>query len=139
MNEPLQKPDFDQALQQHLDSITSRNLAAFQAHVTKSDILYTIVQNGFAFKTPTELIATHEEWFKDPEWIWEGSVVHKVVGADMAMALLKYDYRTKAEDKPFSTWLTYVFQVEDNEWRLIHDHSTALDFHAFARSAGLGD
>jgi len=139
MNEPLQKPDFDQALQQHLDSITNRNLAAFQAHVTKSDILYTIVQNGFAFKTPAELVTTHEEWFKDPEWVWEGSVVHKVVGADMAMALLKYDYRAKAEDKPFSTWLTYVFQLEDNEWRLIHDHSTALDFHAFARSAGLGD
>jgi hypothetical protein len=139
MTEPLQKPDFDQALQQHLDSITSRNLATFQAHITKSDILYTIVQNGFAFKTAAELVATHAEWFKDPEWIWEGSVVHKVVGADMAMALLRYDYRAKAEDKPFSTWLTYVFHLEDNEWRLIHDHSTALDFHAFARSARLGD
>ena len=80
------------------------------------------------------MIALHEEWFKDPNWVWEGSVIHKVVGEDMAMALIKYDYRAKAEDKPFSTWLTYMFQLEDNEWRIIHDHNTALDFHAFAKS-----
>lgn len=137
MKKQLRKPDFDKALQQHLDSITNRNLDVFKAHISKGDVMYTIVQNGFAFKTPEELVAVHEEWFKNPDWIWEGSVIHKVVGEDMAMALIKYDYRAKAEDEPFSTWLTYVFRLEDNEWRIIHDHNTALDFHAFAKSAGL--
>ena len=132
----LQKPDFDKVLQQHLDCITSRNLDVFKVHIANTDTLYTIVQNGHAFKTPQELIAVHEEWFKDPNWVWEGSVVRKVVGENMAMALIKYDYRAKAEDEPFSTWLTYVFQLEDNEWRIIHDHNTALDFHAFAKSQG---
>jgi ketosteroid isomerase-like protein len=132
-NQP-QKPDFDEVLQQHLDCITNRNLDVFKAHITKTETIYTIVQNGHAFKTPEEIIAVHEDWFKDPNWIWEGSVIRKVVGEDMAMALIKYDYRAKAEDKPFSTWLTYVFQLEDNEWRIIHDHNTALDFHAFAKS-----
>jgi hypothetical protein len=134
MTKQPQKPDFDKALQQHLDAITTRNLDAFKARITKTGTLYTIVQNGLAFQTPDELIAMHEEWFKDSAWVWEGSVIHKVVGEDMAMALIKYEYRPKAEDKPFSTWLTYVFQLEDNEWRLIHDHNTALDFHAFAKS-----
>jgi ketosteroid isomerase-like protein len=55
----------------------------------------------------------------------------------MAMALIKYDYRAKAEDEPFSTWLLYVFRLEDGEWRIIHDHNTALDYAAFARSAGI--
>ena len=137
MKKQLQKPDFDKALQQHLDSITHRNLDTFKAHITKGSVMYTIVQNGLAFKTPEELIALHEEWFKDTKWIWEGSVIHKVVGEDMAMALIKYDYRAKAEDKPISTWLTYVFQLQDHEWRIIHDHNTALDFPAFAKSAGL--
>src|SRR5690349_16812723 len=113
MNNQSQKPDFDKKLQQHLDSITSRDLDLFKAHLTKTDTLYTIVQNGHAFKTPQELIALHEDWFKDTNWVWEGSVVHKVVGTDMAMALIKYDYRAKTDDKPFSTWLTYVFQLED--------------------------
>ncbi|HAV11373.1 MAG TPA: nuclear transport factor 2 family protein [Candidatus Moranbacteria bacterium] len=133
------KPDFYSALQKHFDAITNRDLNAFKSHLTQNETLYTIVQNGHAFTTPEETIAIHKEWFKDPNWIWEGFVVHKVVGEDMAMALVKYDYRAKAEDKPFSTWLTYVFQLEDNEWRIIHDHNTALDFYAFAKSAGIND
>jgi ketosteroid isomerase-like protein len=131
------KPDFDKALQRLLDAISSRNLDMYKAHITKDETMYTIVQNGHAFKTSQELIAMHEEWFKDKNWIWEGSVIHKIIGEDMAMALIRYDYRAKAEDKPFSTWLTYVFRLEDNEWRIIHDHNTALDFHAFAKSAGI--
>jgi ketosteroid isomerase-like protein len=95
------------------------------------------VQNGHAFLTPAETISIHEEWFKDPNWIWEGSVVHTVVGEDMAMAVIKYQYRAKASDVPVSTWLTYVFQLQDGAWRIIHDQNTSLDYPAFARAAGL--
>lgn len=136
MNE---RPDFDQAVKHLLDAISNRKFDTYKKLITKEDTMYTIVQNGYAFKTSQELIAIHEEWFKDPNWIWEGSVVHKVVGVDMAMVLIKYDYRAQMEDKPFSTWLTYVFRLENNNWRIIHDHNTALDFHAFAKSAGLND
>ncbi len=56
------KPDFDAA--------SNRELEAFKAHLTNRKTLYTIVQNGDAFTTPEETIATHEEWFPDPNWIW---------------------------------------------------------------------
>lgn len=131
------KPNFDLALQRHFDAITSRDMEAFKAHLTRGKTLYTIVQNGHAFTTPEEAIAIHAEWFKDPNWIWEGSVVHKVVGEDMAMALVKYDYRPKPETPPLTTWLTYVFQLQDGEWRIVHDQNTALDFPAFAKAHGL--
>lgn len=131
------KPDFDKAVQAHLDSITNRDIDAFKANLTRNDTLYTIVQNGHAFTTPSELIDIHEQWFKDPNWIWEGEVAHKVVGEDMAMALIKYQYRAKPDDEPFSTWLLYVFRLEDGSWRIVHDQNTALDFVAFARSAGI--
>jgi ketosteroid isomerase-like protein len=124
------KPDFDKALQDFLDAISNRNIDEYKKHITSDDEMYTIVQNGHAFKTPQELIAVHVEWFKDQNWIWEGSVVRKVVGEDMAFALIKYEYRAKKEDTPFSTWLTYVFRLEDKEWRIIHDQNTALDFQA---------
>ena len=130
-------PDFDKALQDHLDAIANRDLEAFKAHLTRGDTLYTIVQNGHAFTTPSELIDIHEQWFKDPQWTWQGSVVHQVVGADMAMALVRYQYRATAEAEPFSTWLLYVFQLQDGEWRIVHDQNTALDYAAFARSAGI--
>lgn len=131
------KPDFDKALQGHLDAIANRDIEAFKAHLTDGEKLYTIVQNGHAFTTRSELVGVHEQWFKDPNWIWEGSVVHKVVGEDMAMALIKYQYRAKADDEPFSTWLLYVFRLESGGWRIVHDQNTALDYAAFARSAGI--
>jgi len=131
------KPDFDEAVQAHFDAISNRNIEAFKDHMTQGDTLYTIVQNGHAFTTPAEIIAVHEEWFKDKNWIWEGKVVHKVVGEDMAMALIKYDYRAKAEDTPLSTWLIYVFQLQDGKWRIVHDQNTSLDFPAFAKATGL--
>ena len=131
------KPDFDVALQKHFEAISSRDIEAFKSHLTKDKTLYTIVQNGHAFTTPSETIAIHEQWFKDKNWVWEGSVVHKIVGEDVAMALVKYQYRTKPEDKPIATWLTYVFQLQDGQWRIVHDQNTALDFVAFAQMAGI--
>ncbi|MEQ1834849.1 MAG: nuclear transport factor 2 family protein [Candidatus Nitrotoga sp.] len=131
------KPDFDIALQKHFAAISSRDIEAFKSHLTKNDTLYTIVQNGHAFTTPSETIELHKQWFKDPSWIWEGTVVHKVVGEDMAMALIKYQYRAKADDAPFTTWLTYVFQLQEGQWRIVHDQNTALDYAAFARVAGI--
>lgn len=134
---PAVPPDFDTALQQHFAAISNRDLEAFKSHLTRDDKLYTIVQNGHAFTTPSETIAIHEQWFQDSNWIWEGSVVHTIVGADMAMALVKYSYRARADDVPFSTWLTYVFQLQDGEWRIVHDQNTALDYAAFARASGI--
>lgn len=131
------KPDFDAALQEHFKAISNRDIEAFKSRLTKSDVLYTIVQNGHAFTTPSETIAIHEQWFKDPNWVWEGSVVHKVVGEDVAMALVKYYYRSRPEATPVVTWLTYVFQLQDGQWRIVHDQNTALDFVAFARMAGI--
>ena len=131
------KPDFDTALQKHFAAISSRDIEAFKSHLTKNDTLYTIVQNGHAFTTRSETIELHKQWFKDPSWIWEGTVVHKVVGEDMAMALIKYQYQAKADDAPFTTWLTYVFQLQEGQWRIVHDQNTALDYAAFARVAGI--
>lgn len=131
------KPDLGVALQKHFDAIANRDIEAFKAHLTRSETLYTIVQNGYAFTTPGETIEIHKQWFKDPGWTWNATVVHKVVGEDVAMALVKYDYQPKADVAPFSTWLTYVFRLEEGQWRIVHDHNTALDYAAFARAAGL--
>lgn len=74
------KPDFDTALKQHFAAITNRDIEAFKAHLTRGDTLYTIVQNGYAFTTPAEAIAIHEQWFKDPKWSWEGKASIKSLG-----------------------------------------------------------
>lgn len=123
---PLQRPDFDAALAHHLAAIANRDLAAFKASVTAGPVLYTIVQNGHAFTTPAETIALHKEWFARSGWIWEGEVVHKIEGADMATVVMRYAYRDKPDDAPMTTWLTLVFRIEDGAWRLVHDHNTMI-------------
>ena len=130
-------PDFDAALQAHFTAIRDHDLKAFADHLTKDSTLYIVVQNGHAFTTRQEAIAIHDEWFKSDAWSWEGKVVHKVVGSDMAMALVKYDYRPTRDSPPLENWLTYVFRLEDGAWRIVHDHNTALDYPAFARANGI--
>jgi hypothetical protein len=98
---------------------------------------YTIVQNGHAFTTSSETIDIHRQWFKSPNWIREGPVVHKFVREDMAMALVRYQYRTRADDEPISAWLLSGFQQQEGEWRIVHDQNTASDDAVFARSAGI--
>lgn len=130
-------PSFDDALEAHFNAIQNRDIDAFRSHLTTGDTLYTIVQNGHAFTTPEEIATVHADWFNDKDYLWEPQVVHKVVGADMAMALIRYRMRANAEDEGFETWLTYVFRLEDGQWRIVHDHNTALDYSAFARANGL--
>lgn len=127
------KSDFDAALRDHLRAIEERDIGAFVSHLTSQEVLYTIVQNGHAFESRQELIELHAEWFKDRDWIWNGTVLQTVVGQDVAMALVKYDYRRSCAEAPVSSWLTYVFRLEGQEWKIVHDHSTAVDFPAFMR------
>ena len=89
------------------------NIEAFKSHLSLGDTLCTVVQNSHIFMTPAETIAILEEWFKQPNWIWVGSVVHKVIGEDMAMAFVRYTYQPDKEAEPFDTWLIYVFQLQD--------------------------
>lgn len=128
------KPDFDDALQRHFNAIANRDLDAFTSHLTRDETLYTIVQNGHAFTTTKECVDIHRQWFQDKNWIWQAEVVHKVVGEDMAMALIKYRYQTKAEEEPVVSWLTYVFQLQQGQWRIVHDQNTALDYAAFVHA-----
>lgn len=131
-------PDFNLALQKHFDCIKNRDLEAFKSHLTQNKILFTIVQNGHAFTTPEEITTIHAAWFKDPKWIWEASVIHTVVGTDMAMAVIKYNYRAQESDTPIESWLTYVFALENGTWKIVHDQNTALDFPAFLKAMNSG-
>jgi len=119
-------PDFEAALRRHLAAIERRDIDAFKSSVTTDDTLLTIAQNGHAFTTPEETIALHEDWFKRDDWSWKGEVVRTMVGADLAAAVIRYVYQDTPDAKPISTWLTFVFRLEDGEWRLVHDQNTLI-------------
>jgi len=121
------RPDFRAALDAHLAAIAARDLDGFKATITNGDDLVVIFPNGAALTTTAEVVGFHEEWFADADWVWEPAVVNIIEGADMTMALLKYDYRDSAEGEPRSSWLALVFKLEGGEWRLVHDQNTSID------------
>lgn len=121
------RPDFRAALDAHLAAIQARDLDAFKATLTSDATLYTIFPNGEALTTTADAVLLHESWFKEKNWQWHGEVVRLIEGADMATALLKYEYRDMPEGEPRSAWLALVFKLEDGEWRLVHDQNTRIE------------
>lgn len=119
-------PDFDAALARHLDTIQNRDLEGFQETLTTDETLYMIFPNGEALTTPEAAIELHKAWFADDNWLWHGEVVHKMVGTDMAFALMRYDYRDAPGEAPRTAWLNLVFRLEDGTWRLVHDQNTRI-------------
>lgn len=126
-NETLKTPPpFEPALSAHLAAIEARDLEAFKATITSGDDLEVIFPNGEVLASTSEVIAFHEEWFADPDWRWDGEVVKTEAGADMAYALVRYDYRDTPDGAPRTSWLALIFGLEDDEWRLIHDQNTRI-------------
>lgn len=121
------RPDFRTALDAHLAAIQARDLDAFKATLTKDATLYTIFPNGEALTTTADAVLLHESWFKEKNWQWDGEVVRIIEGADMATAILKYEYRDMPEGEPRWAWLALVFKLEDGEWRLVHDQNTRIE------------
>jgi hypothetical protein len=125
-SQPPAQPDLDAALTRHLASIQNRDLAEFAATLTQDDTLYMIFPNGEALLTPAQAVDWHRGWFTNPDWVWEGEILRKMVGTDMATVLMKYHYRDAPEGEPRSFWFVLVFELEGGEWRLIHDQNTRI-------------
>ncbi len=120
------RPDFRAALDAHLAAIEGKDLEAYKPTVTGGDDLHLIFPDGSTIDTTEGVFDFHREWFDDPNWVMEPEVVKVMEGEDMAVALLKYDYRDAPDGAPRSSWLVLVFQLEDGAWRLVHDQNTRI-------------
>ncbi|WP_428408119.1 YybH family protein [Hyphococcus sp.] len=121
------RPDFRDALDAHLAAIEAKDIDAYIPTVTSGDDLHVIFPDGSVIETTDGVAAFHREWFADADWRMEPQVVKVMEGEDMAAALLKYDYRDTPEGEPRASWLILVFELEDGEWRLVHDQNTRIN------------
>jgi len=121
------RPDFRAALDAHLGAIAARDLDALTATLTNGDDLNVIFPNGAMLENTDAVVAFHREWFSDDQWRMDPAVVKTIEGADMATALIKYDYRDTPAGAPRSSWLALVFKIEGGEWRLVHDQNTRIE------------
>ncbi|WP_298912069.1 nuclear transport factor 2 family protein [uncultured Algimonas sp.] len=119
-------PDFDAALQAHLDSVQSRDLEAYARTITTGDELPLIFPDGTLVTSRDDILAFHEDWFGNPDWRMGFEPVHMRVGETTAIALMRVSYRDTPDGEDRFNYLTLVFQLEDGAWRLVHDQNTRI-------------
>lgn len=120
-------PDFKQSVLRHLQSVENRNYPAFKETLTHSTGLNVIFPGGSILEDTQAVLDFHKTWFQDETWIFKTNLVKVIEGSDQSTALVKYKFQDNAKDEPREAWLILTFQVENNEWRLIHDQNTRID------------
>ncbi|MFI5493894.1 YybH family protein [Actinoplanes sp. NPDC051859] len=116
---------FAQALEQHLATISARDLAAFLA--TVHDDVSLIAPNGRLLAGRAEVGDFHRGWFADPDWSWTLEPLRRTEAGDTGIAAYAVTYHDlDADGRPYTMnyVLTLVFARVAETWLLLHDQNT---------------
>lgn len=122
-------PNFDDALRVHLNAVTSRDLAALEPTLSRTDELILIFPNGSMTRTKTEFLSFHREWFAETSWSMEFTPEWTRVFGHTAQALVRTRYRDTAADGSAidnRALLLLTFELQDGAWRLVADQNTRV-------------
>jgi uncharacterized protein (TIGR02246 family) len=118
----------DAVFAEHVKAVQSRDLPALERTITLADSLTLILPNGTQTSTRQAYIDFHKEFFAGKTWTIQFEPVSRIVGADFAVLTTKSLYQDTVDGKPYRSrsWVTFTFQKELGQWRLIHDQNTRL-------------
>jgi ketosteroid isomerase-like protein len=115
---------FRQALQKHLDAIRDRDLPAL-ADTVAPERLVLVMADGRLARTTREFLDTHRGWFAASGWTLGTQEIEIIEGSDLALAVLRLDYR-EPPDVRSESYLTLVFQRREGRWLMILDQNTPI-------------
>jgi uncharacterized protein (TIGR02246 family) len=118
----------DAVFAEHVRAVQSRDLPALERTLTSRDQLMLILPNGTQTSTRKAYVDFHKEFFAGKTWTIQFEPVGRAVGADFAVLTTKSLYQDVVDGKPLRSrsWVTFTFQKESGQWRLIHDQNTRL-------------
>jgi len=122
--------NFAETLQVHLQAIATRDLTTFLSTLTTKPDLTLLLPNGRFFDQRDDVVAFMRNWFADPDWHMDCTVVRTVETRDMGLALLFVTYDDlDAQGQPYQLryYLTLVFVQEEGHWALVHDQNTVTE------------
>jgi ketosteroid isomerase-like protein len=114
----------------HLQTITNRNLEAFQKTVVQDGRLRVILPNGQLLKNFSEIITFHQNWFADPDWSMNVNIQQSIQTAAMGYVfcdVVYHDLDQEGQPYQLTYWLTLTFIHEEGRWLLIHDQNTKYE------------
>jgi uncharacterized protein (TIGR02246 family) len=118
----------DAVFAEHVKAVQSRDLPALERTITSGERLTLILPNGTQTSTRQAYVDFHKEFFATKTWTIEFEPVGRFVGADFAVLTTRSLYQDTVDGKPYRSrsWVTFTFQKELGQWRLIHDQNTRL-------------
>lgn len=122
-----ERASVDQVFQQHVRAVQERDMAALERTITSGDALTLILPNGAQTSTRREYLDFHRKFFSSRTWKIRFDPVSRIVGPEFAIltTLSTYEDTEDGKTERDRSWVTFVFQLERGEWRLIHDQNTA--------------
>jgi uncharacterized protein (TIGR02246 family) len=115
---------FRDTLRRHLRAIQERDLEALAATVAP-DRLLLIMADGKLVRSTEEFLEAHRGWFAMTNWTLGVEEVASFEGADLAVALLRLDYREPPQMRSES-YLTLVFKRREGTWLMVQDQNTPI-------------
>jgi len=125
---PVTEQNIDALFAAHVKAVQSRDLPALERTITSGEQLTLILPNGTQTSTRQAYVDFHKEFFSTRTWTIQFEPVSRSVGADFAVLTTKSLYQDVVDGKPYRSrsWVTFTFQKEQGQWRLIHDQNTRL-------------
>jgi uncharacterized protein (TIGR02246 family) len=115
---------FRETLARHLRAIQQRDLAELAATVAP-ETLVLVMADGKLVRTRREFLEAHRSWFAMPHWTLDTQEVASFEGADLAVAVLRLDYREPPNVRSES-YLTLVFERREGTWLMVQDQNTPI-------------
>lgn len=123
---PVERPDFDAALAEHLRAVKERDLEAYVRTITERPLFSIIFPNGHRTTTRQEAIDFHRAWFEDEDWRMTFEEVERIDRSDTVVVVFRTAYRDTPDGADRSGWLTLGFGLEGGAWRLVLDQNTRI-------------
>ena len=115
---------FRVTLERHLRAIQERDLAALADTVAADSLVLVMADGKLALRTE-EFLDAHRGWFAMHNWTLDTAPVRIFESADLAVAVLRLDYREPPSVRSES-YLTLVFERRDDKWLMVLDQNTPI-------------
>jgi hypothetical protein len=121
---------FNNALQNHLDAVMSKDLAALKATMSPKGNMELIQPSSEIVYGVDGFMKFHQEWFAVPDWTVETIILSTDIGETIGVATTKFMYKEPERNgKPYFNRLivSYTLGGMDGVWYVIKDHASSIE------------
>jgi uncharacterized protein (TIGR02246 family) len=119
--------DLLEALEEHLESIRSKDFERFAATVAQEEMLL-VTADGEVIDDGRQFLDLHRSWFASPEWSVDARLVHAREFGGVATCVLRLMYRPTGDvaAPAEESILSLVFVERGGRWLLVQDQNTPV-------------